>query len=359
MDKYKINISGKNVKYILDRLINLKIDLLNIDYIDHNNLNIIIYSKDYDKLKKMSTTYKIKIINKYGLTHIKEVLKLNRLLLILLCISIIILIILSNIIFKIQVIHEDINIRNIIYKELNNYNIKKYKFKKNNKLKEIKNNILNKYKNDIEWLEIESIGTSYIIRVKERKIENKKDNNYIRNIVSLKNAIIRSIDLKKGVIVRDRGSYVKKGEIIISNEVKLNDNVITNIETEGVIYGEVWYKAIIEYPYHIKEVISKKKVKGLVFKFFNKEKVLLKKIKKYKVLDNSILPISFKIQDIEIQTTREEVLTCSTASIKAIEYLKNKIDNIEKIKILNTVCHYDKVSLEIFYTTIENITDYN
>ena len=359
MDKYKISIRGKNVKYILERIINLKIDLLNIDYIDNSNLNIIIYSKDYKKIKKIKTTYKIKIINKYGLIHIKEILNTNKLLLILLNFSIIILFILSNIIFNIQVIHEDKNIRNIIYKELNNFNIKKYKFKKNNKLKELKEYILNKYPNDIEWLEIESIGTSYIVRVKERKINIKKENTPIRNIVSLKNAIIRSVDIKKGVLVRDRGSYVKKGEVIIRSEIKLNANVIEKINTEGTIYGEVWYKARIEYPYHIKEITNKKKMKALVFKFFNKEKILFKDLKNYKILDKSILPISFKIQDIENYSVQEEVLTCSTASLNAIKYLKNKIKNIEELKILNTTCYYDKVSLEIFYTTIENITDYN
>ena len=48
--------------------------------------------------------------------------------------------------------------------ELSNNGLKIYSFKKNyQELQIIKKKILEKYKTDIDWIEIENIGTKYIV----------------------------------------------------------------------------------------------------------------------------------------------------------------------------------------------------
>ncbi len=368
MDKYKINISGKNVKYLLNRIIKLDINLLSIDYIDRNSLNILIYKEDYKKLKKLKTIYKIKIVKKYGITHLKEVLSMNKVLIIITIIGLIFLKILSNLIFDIQVIHEDENIRNIIYSELEKNNIKLYRFKKKQTiLDKIKKDILNKYKDNIEWLEIENIGTSYKVRVKERKISKIEEEKLPRNIIASKNAIIKSIEGAKGVLVKERDNYVKKGDVIISGEIKLNEEIKEKVSAEGIVYGEVWHKGIIEYPYYLKTINNKKISKYLTFNLLNKKYLLFNRLNNYKVLKTktSIIPIYFSIDELQEIEIKEDVSTCSEASLKAIAYLKKKeeekLSDKEKVldvKILNKECLYDKVRIEVFYTVLENITDY-
>lgn len=362
MDKYKLSISGRNVKYILDRIIKLNISLLNIEYIDNNNLNILIYKEDYKKIKNIKTTYKIKIIKKYGIIHLKEILNMNKILIIITIIGLVFLKILSSLIFNIEVIHKDSYIRNIIYKELDKNNIKKYKFKKKQiVLNKIKKDILNKYKNNIEWLEIETKGTTYIVRVKERKIDKKEELGKPRHIIAKKNAVIKSIKGVKGVLVKERDNYVNKGDIIISGEIKLNEEVKSLVEAQGIVYGEVWHKAVIEYPYYLKEVKEKSTSKYLVFNYFNKKKILFKKVNNYKVLKTkkSIIPIYFSIEEIQKLEIKEDINTCDTASIKALQVLKNnKEEEILDVKVLNKECQLDKVQLEVFYTALENITDY-
>ena len=68
-------------------------------------------------------------------------------------ISLTILYILSNIIFSVDIVYNNKEIVNLLNKELNNYNIKKYQLKKSyDNLEIIKKEILENNKDKLEWL---------------------------------------------------------------------------------------------------------------------------------------------------------------------------------------------------------------
>ena len=157
INKVKIKITGKNPNYFLNELIKRNINIYHLSK-NYKELIVIISYEDYLKILKIKTTYKIKIIKKYGISRIKELIKRYISYIIFFIIGIIINIILSNIIFKIEVIHPKKKIINLIEKDLKELGIKKYSFKKHN-LKDIKEKILLKEKDKIEWLEIENKGT--------------------------------------------------------------------------------------------------------------------------------------------------------------------------------------------------------
>ena len=105
-------------------------------------------------------------------------MKQNFIILISIIISLTILYILSNIIFSVDIVYNNKEIVNLLNKELNNYNIKKYQLKKSyDNLEIIKKQILENNKDKLEWLEILESGTKYIVKVVERKQETK-DNSY-------------------------------------------------------------------------------------------------------------------------------------------------------------------------------------
>ena len=154
MDKLKVNINGKRINNFINRLLNLKIELYDVEYISKEEINIIIDKKDYEKIRKNKTIYTIKIIDKIGVIKIKEFIKNNLHLIFFFIIGLIILLILSNIIFDIKVIHNDKQLRELLINELKNNNVDKYRFKKSrNEIEDIKDIILKKYKDKIEWLE--------------------------------------------------------------------------------------------------------------------------------------------------------------------------------------------------------------
>ena len=224
--KIKLNVKGKNIERFIKRLKSNNIDLLKIEYIKYNEINIIIYKKDYEKLLELKTIYDVNIKDIYGIIKVREVINIYKYLIIFIAIGIMLLIFLSNVIFNVEVIHNDKDLRNLILNELENYDIKKYKLKKNyDEIQAIKNDILTKYQDKIEWLEIEEQGTSYIIRVEPRIIPNNEVSYEKQNVVAGKSAVIKKIIAKSGEVVKELNTYVNKGDIIISGNIPFDDKL--------------------------------------------------------------------------------------------------------------------------------------
>ena len=163
---YKIKITGKNVERFLRRLMSMNIELLDIKYPKYNEAIVKIYKVDYPKLEKIKTIYEMNIIDSSGLIKIKKQLSLNKYFIFFLILGYLLLLFLTNLIFEIEVIHNDKELRELITTELETKGLKKYNIKKNYKqIQKIKKEIIEKYKDKIEWIEIEENGTKYIVRV--------------------------------------------------------------------------------------------------------------------------------------------------------------------------------------------------
>lgn len=374
-NKYEIKIIGNNIERFIHRLNSNKIDLLGIKYIKYNEVNILIYKNDYDKVLKLKTIYEIRLISEKGFISFKNNLKKNIIFLICISICFIILKYMTMTVFSIKIVHNDKDIRNIISNELKNNGIVKYSIKKSYKeIESIKKSILNKYKDKIEWIEIEENGIEYIVRVQERNIieNSKKDKKY--NIVSKKEAIIKEIKSSSGVIIKNINDYVSKGDVIISGEVKLNEELKDTINCEGTIYGEVWYETSIEYPLTYREVRETGNVKNVYSIKFLSKYINLFDFNKYKtsnkkekiLINNNYLPIYFiKLNERETIVI-EDIITSDEAIIKAKELgIKKMKDNLKeneyiiKSNVLKTSIKEDKVILKMFFSIYENITDYS
>ena len=372
--KIKLNVKGKNIERFIKRLKTNNIDLLKIEYIKYNEINIIIYKKDYDKLLELKTIYDVNIENIYGIIKLREVINIYKYIAIFILFGIFILLFLSNVIFHVDVIHNDKELRTFLLNELENYGIKKYNFKKNYKeLQDIKNDILNKYQDKIEWLEIEESGTSYIVRVEPRIIPDNEVSYEKQNVVASKSAIIKKIITKSGEVVKNINSYVNKGDIIISGNIYLNEELKDTIKADGTIYGEVWYNVKVEYPYVYSEIKEKDNYQDVyVLKIFNKEieftfnKFKDKKIEENIILKHNLLPISLvkqhqqEIETISLLLTSEEAN--DKAIIEAVKKMNEKLTEEERIinyKVLNSSVEEDKVIVEVFFTVYEDITSYS
>ena len=81
----------------------------------------------------------------------------------------IIVFILSNMIFSVEVIHSNSKIIKLVTEELKDRGIKKYAFAKSySEVEKIEKEILNNNKDNLEWLEIIRNGTKY--RSEERRV---------------------------------------------------------------------------------------------------------------------------------------------------------------------------------------------
>ncbi len=366
----KIKVEGKNINNYIKRLIKNKINIIKLIPISYKEVHIIIKYNDYKKLIKYNTIYKTSIINTYGKIKIKELLKKNSILIINMLIGLVLIIFLSNIIFSIDIIHEDKEIRELLKEELNKNGIKKYTFKKNYQtIEQIENKILNDNKDKLEWIEIKESGAKYIIRVEERKTNDKKEKYEYQNIISKKEAIITKINAQSGEKIKQINDYVKKGDIIISGYITLPDNSKIPTMAKGEVYGEVWYKVSIDYPYiYQEENLTGKNKTIYVINFFNKRISLFnfKKYKSFKYKDKTLLSNNFntinliKEKQYELNVL-DEVYPEDIAINKAKDYIERKLkkdNNIKEIKKIIIISKEEKettIDLKLFVSAIENI----
>jgi similar to stage IV sporulation protein len=372
--KLNLNIKGPNIERFIKRLKNNNIEILNITHINTDEVNIKIYKYDYDNVLKLKTIYEIDILNYYGVVKLRNNIFDNKYVIIFILIALIFLYVITNMIFNIDIITNDSKMEKTLIYELEELGVKKYNFKKNyDRLQEIKKIILSNHKDELEWLEIESIGTKYIVRYEPRIKNIEKEEKKLSNIIAKKDAVIKSLNVSSGQIVKGINSYVKKGEVIVSGYIDLNGNIKDTVSSNGTIYGEVWYKVTVSYPYKYKEVkYTGNKNKVLVIKLLDKNIELFnfnhyktKEIKDRTILKNNILPIKFVYQEqretivIDENNNEEELIN------KAIDVSKNKIEEklkdneyISDYKILSKTLYTDSITLNIFFTVVEDITEY-
>ena len=334
-----VKIEGKNVSNYIKWLIKNKVNIINLKIIKHNELNIIIDYKFYYLLTKYSKTYKVTILKKYGKLRLIDMIKNNIIILLSLILSIFFLYFLSNIIFSIDILYNNLEIVNIVNKELNKYDIKKYRFKKNYKyLEKVKKQILKDNQDILEWIEIEESGTKYIVRIVERKKETKEEEYMYQSIIAKKDATIVSIKASSGEKIKTINQYVKKGDTIISGILTKPDNTNLYTKAEGKVLGEVWYKIDIEYPLYYQEERITGKSKNIISIYFLNKEIPLLPYKKYKqfnrlsktLVENTILPIAIKKEKLYEVVIKEDIYTSEEAVEKAINEAQKKL--IEKNK---------------------------
>lgn len=371
INKVKIRITGKNPNYFLNELIKRNINIYHLEK-DYKNLIVIIDYKDYLNIIEMKTTYKIKIIKRFGISRIKELIKRYLYYIIFFSIGIIINIILSNIIFKIEIIHPKKEMIKLVEKDLKELGIKQYNFKVSNKrLKEIKEKILKKEKDKIEWIEIESQGTKYIVKLEERKLNKKEEICNPRNIISKKEAIILEIKSSSGEIVKKINDYVSKDEVIVSGFIHNKETVVSKRCAKGTIYGEVWYKVNLSIPktYMIEELTNKKNY-GLNINILNKNLDINNKYKNFKrkkitTLHSNIIPIDISLTKYLETKIVSRIYTINNVdeiglnlAEKEINKKLRKDEYIISKKVLKKNIKNSKIEVEVFLKVKEDITSY-
>lgn len=367
----RVKITGKNVNNYLKRLIANKIDLIDLKYNSHNEAVVTIKYSDYLKLKTVRSSYDVKVTNTYGKLRIRNKMKRSYILLSSIILGIALIILLSNIIFSIEVIHTNKSVIELVGNELNKNGLKKYTFKKKYKdIKKIEDKILNDNKDKLEWISIDIIGTKYVVRIEERKIKNENNDNIYQDIVASKSGVIKKIIALSGEKKYEIDNFVSKGDTIIKGSITKPNNEVILTHASGLVYAEVWYQISVEYPYQYKEEILTGNKKNIYYLKFINKRLELFNFKKYKnfqkepkiLLYNNIIPISlvkekqYEVNIIdEIYTTEEVINKAITLAESRLMSSNKKIDKIERVSIIKKEEYDSKIKLDLFISVIEEI----
>ena len=366
-----VEVEGKNVLLFIRRIINNNIKYDKYSLINKNKLRLRITYDDYVSLISKNSIYKITVIKYYGFKKIKYLFLKYKDYFLSSIIGLLMIIILSNITFKIDIIHNDKDVRQLIKNELKNNNIKElYKTPSYKKRLLVKKRILKENKDKIEWLEIEVKGSKIIVKVTERRINKTQKELHPRHIVAKKSAILKKIVAEDGMILKKKNDYVEKGETVISGDILKDEEVKKSVVANGKIYGEVWYKVKVSYPLYYKETVYLSNVKSnVILKFFSKKNKLLKDYSeindKSYLYKEDLLPISLYVSKSRKTKTIKHKLNNSKAISKALFLATKKINNtldkdeyiIDK-KALNFHSNSSTIEVDVFFRVYENITSY-
>ncbi len=371
MNKYNLRITGKNPDYFLGKIISSRINIYDMSK-KYKELFITVDDDGYKKISKFKTSYEIEVIGVSGVLKIKEVFNRYFFFILFFCFGIVLNIFLSKIIFNVEVVHSNSYIKELVYNELADAGIKKFKFKVSyDKKEKIVHDILAKNRDYLEWLEIEEVGTKYMVYTQQRKKNKKVEECSNRHIVAKKSATILDIKAIEGEVLKKKLDYVEVGEILISGLIHNKEDIMANKCAVGQVFGEVWYKAYVELPikYH-EENVTGKSIYNLEFNFLNKKKLLFNKYSTYKkkdlfVLKNDVLPISLEIGKYMETDVINYTYTLENCESKALEIaedrVKRKFKEGERVlskKVLKKEIKNSKIVVEVFLKVREDITDY-
>lgn len=235
--------------YYIERFINIcntkQILLWNLKRKNSITLYASISIKDFKGLRSIckKTKCKLKIQNKKGIPFTLRKYKKRKIFLGLLFLIVIIVIILSNFIWNIDV-EGNINIpREELLALAEENGLSVGKIKGGIDTKEVINKIRLE-RDDVAWVGIDIIGTNAVIKVVEAdaKPDIINEEEYC-NIVADKDAMITKVIARNGTPVVEEGSVVKKGDILIAGWMEGKYTGRQYVHSQGEIEAKVWYTA--------------------------------------------------------------------------------------------------------------------
>ncbi len=324
--------------------------------------------KDYKRLKKYLVSYEIELYDNSGIFKIKDIIKKYQFFTMGIILGIIILLLSNNIIFKVEIKSANKNIQNLLKEELKEYGLTTLRLKKSHhQVEKIVNKILDNNKDTLEWLEIKYDGLIMIVNVTEKNLPKDLETYDHCNLIAKKDAKILSLNIYRGMALKEINDYVLKGDIILSGDIIHNEEVKNMVCATGEVYGEVWYKVKVEVPLKENYInYTGKNRFNLSLKINdNKYDIFKSRIENKKTEEINL----YKLNDFEINLVKEKEfvnakreLTEDEAYKKginlAIEKINLTLNDNEKIiyqKVLKNEVNDSTIYLEIFIATKENI----
>lgn len=238
-------------------------------------------------------------------------------------------------VINIEILTNNKELHRVIENSLEKSSIEKYTLIKNEKeLSKIKENILQENKDKLEWINIERKGMKYIINIEQKIEKNRQEKEPYCNIISLKDAIITKIITSNGMELKDINDSVKKNEIIISGDIKYNEDTKKQVCATGTVYGKTWYTLNISLPknYEVTERLNKKR-NNLLIKYNNKKyKIFKSRLESFEEENKKI--INFFGIELYIQKEHEVKIKTKEYSDKELEEILQKLVKEKMNKIL-------------------------
>lgn len=361
-----VNIRIFNLNSFLMNSIKNNIYIERISY-QKNILKCKIKREDLIKINKY---YKVTIVKSFSFASIIFKIKQNYLTILSIIISLILFLFFKNIIIDINIVSSNEQLSRKLKKSLENYGIYRLSMKKdNNNLTQIKKKIEVDYKDTIEWLEIKNVGMTYLVTLEERKIIKENTRKDYCNIYATKDGIVKKIIATQGNVLVKENQYIRKGDLLISGDINLNEEIKGKTCATGTVFGEIWYKASISIPkkYQIKNYTGKTQTNFKIDLGRNDYKIFRSKYQNYdedtkeiiSILGKKLLKTKEKEYVFQDQYYEEEEINQKIDEILAnkVNLKKNQGEAILYKNILKKTEFDSTIEIEVFVTALAILSE--
>lgn len=257
-----IKVSGRGIERFLNQLTKNEIMIWNVKKHGSEAVVLKLRLQDINKLRAAArgSQCKIKFIGRSGGPFLLKRLWTNGGLLVGAVLFLAVIMMLSNMVWGIEVKGANPATEYQIRKELDEMGVKIGKsqlFLKN--VEEIQQDLTNNVPS-ITWVGVELRGTTFHFQVVEKTEPEKPEYYSPRHLVAKKKAIIVDMFVEKGEPVVEVNDHVKPGDLLVSGIIG-KDGETQVVPSIGKVMGETWYKSTVTLP-----------IKSTFFVFNGKEK---------------------------------------------------------------------------------------
>ncbi|MDX8359546.1 sporulation protein YqfD [Cytobacillus sp. IB215316] len=372
----QVNAKGKGIERFINQCIQNDINIWNVKRQGTESVTFFMLLKDVSKVRRVVRTFDCKLffIQKVGLPFLMKKILTNSGFLLGVLLFFVIMILLSNIVWQIEIDGAQPQTEHQIYQHLDEMGVKKGKLQFLLEDVDVIQQQLTNNIDSITWIGVELRGTTYHFQVVEKEEPEEPEQIGPQHLVAKKESVITEMFVEEGQAIVEINQHVNKGELLVSGMIGKEDNTQI-VAARGKVYGETWYRATVKTPLsqtiHVLTGNSKSKhllsFGGVTLPFWGFAKNDYRNYEAYETtkdlhLLNWKLPVSYMKNVIRETETVERVYSVKQAKELAIESarteLQTKLDEdatIKEEKVLHETNENGKLKVEIIYTVIENI----
>jgi similar to stage IV sporulation protein len=372
----KVHIQGRGIERFINTCMRHGIQIWKVKKHEDHTASFYMLLKDVSKIRLAArgSECKLYFVGRSGMPFLIKKTLLNSGVLVGAFLFLLLLFLVSNMVWSIQVKGAKPETEHLLLKELKKMGIERGAFQF---MIDDPETIQRKLTDNIEaitWVGVELKGTTFYFQVVEKNQPEQPEEIGVRHLVAKKKAVITNMFIEEGQPLVSVNDHVSKGQILVSAFIGKEGQTKT-VPARGKIFGETWYKSTVVLPlqttfrvftgnYYEKHFISFKNISLPVWGFkkptFSKYEMDLQKTPlRFWRFE---LPIFYErvIYREKEQVTRsyswEEAF--QKAKEMARQELLEKLEEDSTIKgekILHQAKENGKVRIEIHYQVIENI----
>ncbi len=371
-----VKIEGKGMERFINQLTRDKVQIWNVKRVEPNVVTFQMFIKDVPFLRQAVHYHQVKVrfIKKAGFPFYLKRLKKNAGFLLGAVIALFIVLLLSNMIWNIEIKGASPEVEYKITNQLKQLGVRKGGFQFFIDDPETIQRKLSNMNEDITWIGVELKGTTYHFQVVEKEQPEPQEKKGPQHLVAKKEAVIVDYFVEKGQPVISVHDFVKPGQLLVSGIIGKEDEP-QYVSAKGEIFGKTWYDTEVEVQLHNQfELMTGNEVRRTAIKIghlsipiwgFKKVQFQNKQQEQDETAIKFLkwtLPIAIEkttIREVEIHEkayNEEEAkqLALSIAKKNVIESIPKDAKIVEE-KVLHEKVENGKLKLLVTYDVIENI----